>query len=154
MAHICYLFPPSCSCSAYLGRRQVEFEDLTSQGVSMVDAATKLGFRKMCCLNQILNCPMYFIISADLGRIVDRTGLINGTGSQEDYVINTPDIVLKRQPSSFPSLPGSSEFKETTIKTQSPIQKMPPIPSMVNFLSSIPVAETPVNIFMPPDSKE
>ena len=142
MSRIVYMFSPFCSCGNYLGRIQYDFESLTSKGMSMVDAATQLGFKMMCCRNSILTCPMYFVLSTNIGRIVDRTGMINGTNKEEDYVVNTPEIVLTRQPPSFPTLPGSSQFTDPTVRIVVPqIPKLNPLPSMANYLSSLPVSQ-------------
>ena len=143
MSKIVYIFQPTCSCSSYLGRIQYDFEALTASGVSMVDAATQLGFKMMCCRNSILTVPMYFVLSTNIGRILDRTGTLNGTHQEEDFMVNTPEIVLTRQPPSFPTLPGSSQFTDPVVRMVIPqnTTKVNPLPSMANYLSSLPVSQ-------------
>ena len=127
MSRICYLMSPYCSCNRFLGRIQYDFESLTSSKVSMADACTKLGFNLLCCRNFILNCPLYFILSTDTGRIIDRTGLINGQ-PDVDYYYNTPDIILTKAAPSFPALPGIIEFPDE----DAPPFTLPTIPSVTD----------------------
>jgi DNA-directed RNA polymerase subunit N (RpoN/RPB10) len=145
MARICYLFPPVCSCSNFLGRIQYDFENLTQTGMSMVDAVTKLGFDRMCCRNQMLNVPLYFVQSSNVGRVTDRVGLIRPLINGMDNVFDTPDIPYTRKPPPFPALPGSLEFRGEEVVPQLQIQQQQGqfIPNLTEYLSTVPAYSSP-----------
>ncbi len=131
------IIPPTCSCDNQLGAIQFRFEQLTASGLSLTDACTALGFMKMCCRNQIQNCPLYFITSTDKGRICDRTGLI--TGETKDVIFNGPlcKLMGKEAPPPFPALPNSFVFKETSVASVPPTQQLQlkPLSSMSTYLT-------------------
>ena len=95
-----------CTCTdefynpTEIGKKQKEFEQLRSSGLSNYEALQKMGVINLCCRESLFNPPMLFLNSENVGRIRDDTStlaaLISGVTKitkKQETIKDTPDIV-------------------------------------------------------------
>jgi DNA-directed RNA polymerase subunit N (RpoN/RPB10) len=86
------IIPSVCSCGNQIGSIQYKIEALTASGNNLSEACDKLNITKMCCRNQIMNCPLYFITSTDTDRFVDRINDKKLNGEKCPHIDNIPSF--------------------------------------------------------------
>lgn len=142
MVLIIRLLPKHCSCLRRLGTYQREYENLIKGGLKPAQAASKMGWNKMCCRNQVMNASMYFIKDANKDAFRDETGLVSRTEHHLNQIVtrDNPPVVPKRPQPPFPALP-------TMITPTSPrrapvislIETIKPLSSLPSIGPSLPV---------------
>lgn len=118
------LFLERCSCGDQKGVHQYSFETTIREilhnkyndDVKMLNKAQKeamlvFGWRKICCLNTVINSPTYFILNSNAGSITSDVISLGKDSSNMTHTDKTiykdgPSIVPRRSPPDFPTLPG------------------------------------------------
>ena len=111
-----------CTCGKLLGYNQALFEmmlrDCENPGEdeetilnnlgkhnTVLGILNRLGYTKMCCLQNMMYIPTYPVVDANSGNLIDDAGLINQTATsrKERYVVeNGPSVYMEDVPS-FPT---------------------------------------------------